>query len=121
MGCAVLFKEGEQKPMVRREILGGVGEAQCLYAIPRGEGPSGSRFKMAGKMTLDAGASIGLHTHEADEEIYVILSGKGVYTDDDGSRNEVGAGDVTLTMRGQRHGLEASREGALTLLAFIVE
>lgn len=117
----MLFKEAEQKPMVRREIFGGSGEAQCLYAIPKGEGPAGSCFKMAGRMTLDAGASIGLHTHEADEEVYVILSGKGVYTDDDGSRHEVGPGDITLTMRGQRHRLEASQEGPLTLLAVIAE
>lgn len=117
----MLFKTTEQKPMIRREILGGVGEAQCLYAIPRGEGPAGSCFKMAGKMTLEAGASIGVHVHDADEEIYVILSGKGVYIEDDGSRHEVGPGDVSLTLRGQRHGIEASQEGPLTLLALIAE
>ena len=56
-----------------------------------------------------------------DEEVYVILSGKGAYTDDDGSRHEVGPSDITLTMRGQRHRLEASQEGPLTLLAVIAE
>lgn len=117
----MLFKTAEQKPMIRREVQGGVGEAQCLFAIPRGEGPAESRFKMVGKMTFDAGASIGFHTHDTDEEIYIILSGKGVYTEDDGSRHEVGPGDVSLTMRGQRHGLEVSKEGPLTLLALIAE
>ncbi|RRD66162.1 cupin domain-containing protein [Fretibacterium sp. OH1220_COT-178] len=120
-GCVVLFKKAEQKRLVRREIQGGKGEAHCLYAISKGEGPEKSRFKMAATMTLDPGASIGIHTHETDEEIYVILSGKGMYTDDDGSRSEVGPGDITLTMRGQKHGLEVSNDGPLTLLAFIAE
>lgn len=120
-GCAVLFKTSEQKVMVRREIQGGKGEAQCLFAIPRGEGPAESRFKMVGKMSFDPGASIGIHSHDTDEEIYIILSGKGIYTDDDGSEHEVGPGDVTLTMQGQRHGLSVSKEGPLTLLALIAE
>ena len=117
----MLFKTAEQKSTIRREIQGGVGEAQCLSAIARGEGPAESRFKMVSRMTLEAGSSIGLHTHETDEEIYIVLSGRGIYTDDDGSRREVGPGDVSLTMRGQRHGLEVSREGPLTLMAVIAE
>ncbi len=117
----MLFKTSEQKPMVRREIQGGIGEAQCLFAIPRGEGPAESRFKMVGKMALEPGASIGLHSHNTDEEIYVILSGKGIYTDDDGSEHEVGPGDVTLTMRGQRHALAVSQDGPLTMMALIAE
>ena len=117
----MLFKTAEQKSMVRREVQGGVGEAQCLFAIPRGEGPAESRFKMVGKMTFGPGSSIGFHRHEADEEVYVILSGKGVYKDDDGSEHEIGPGDVSLTMRGQRHGLVVSQEGPLTLLALIAE
>ena len=111
----------EQKAAIRREIQGGVGEARCLLAIPRGEGPAESCFKMVSRMTLEAGSSIGLHTHETDEEIYIVLSGRGIYTDDDGSRREVGPGDVSLTMRGQRHGLEVSQEGPLTLMAVIAE
>ena len=121
MGYTMLFKTTEQKSTVRHEIQGGTGEARCLSAIPRGEGPAESRFKMVSRMTLEAGSSIGLHTHETDEEIYIVLSGRGIYTDDDGSRREVGPGDVSLTMRGQRHGLEVSREGPLTLMAVIAE
>lgn len=54
-GCVVLFKKAEQKRLVRREIQGGKGEAHCLYAISKGEGPEKSRFKMAATMTLDPG------------------------------------------------------------------
>ena len=39
-GCAMLFKTAEQKSTIRRKIQRGVGEAQCLSAIARGEGPA---------------------------------------------------------------------------------
>ena len=114
----MLFKVEGQKHAVRKEVFGGKGDLDCLYAIPKNEGPEESRFRMVGQMTLPSGGSIGIHTHEGDEEIYIILSGKGLYTDDDGRRQEVGPGDVTLTMKGQKHALEAV-DGPLTLLAVI--
>ena len=54
----MLFKTAEQKSTIRREIQGGVGEAQCLSAIARGEGPAESRFKMVSRMTFEAGSIV---------------------------------------------------------------
>ena len=54
----MLFNTAEQKSAIRREIQGGAGEARCLSAIPRGEGPAESRFKMVNRMTLEAKTSI---------------------------------------------------------------
>ncbi len=114
----MLFKSEERKHTVRKEAYGGRGELNSFYAIPRGESPSGSKFKMVGEIFIDAGASIGHHAHDLDEEVYVILSGRGVFVDNDGTRYDVGPGDVTLTMQGQKHGLEALDE-PLRILALI--
>jgi mannose-6-phosphate isomerase-like protein (cupin superfamily) len=55
---------------------------------------------------LGPGADIGRHTHEADnEELYVIVSGKGWMTLDE-REFEVGPGDVVLNRPGGTHALK---------------
>lgn len=115
----MLIRVQNQKNAVRKNPAGGEGELRCLYAIPKGEGPKGSRFTMAGMMELAVGSSVGLHSHENDEECYVILSGRGVFEDDDGSRHSVEPGDVMLTMRGQKHALLNTGVDPLRFLAVI--
>lgn len=53
---------------------------------------------------LDPGCSIGEHRHEGDEEVYLIMEGRGTMTVD-GREFEVGPGDVCLTRSGHRHSL----------------
>ena len=54
---------------------------------------------------LPPGVSIGIHTHEHDEEYYYIVSGSGTMTLD-GEQFKVGAGDITAVYPGGSHGLE---------------
>lgn len=68
---------------------------------------------------LPPGSSIGVHRHENDEEVYVILSGKGVMTLD-GEEHEVGSGDVTVVFPGGSHGLENRSTEDLRILVFAV-
>ncbi len=117
----MLIRVQNQKEAVRRNAAGGEGELHCRYAIPKGEGPKGSCFTMAGMMELSVGASVGLHPHENDEECYVILSGRGIFEDDDGSRHAVEPGDVMLTMRGQKHSLVNTGVEPLRFFAVIAE
>ena len=56
-------------------------------------------------MTLKPGAYIGLHAHKDNEDAYLIVSGKGVFTDGNGNAWVVGPGDMTLARPGQSHGL----------------
>lgn len=54
------------------------------------------------KARLVPGASIGLHKHEGSSEIILILSGRG-YALYDGSRIELGPGDVHYCPVGHSH------------------
>lgn len=55
---------------------------------------------------LGPGADIGKHTHAADnEELYVVVSGKGWMTLD-GREFEVGPGDVVMNRPGGTHALK---------------
>lgn len=64
---------------------------------------------------IEPGASIGEHRHDGTEEIYVILTGRGVMKMD-GVDQEVVAGDVALTRSGHRHSLTNSLEGPMHFL-----
>ena len=68
---------------------------------------------------LSPGTSIGYHEHGDDEEVYVILEGKGVMTVNGQSR-PVSAGDVILNKPGWSHGLENDSDADLGILVFEV-
>ncbi|MBQ0080566.1 MAG: cupin domain-containing protein [Alistipes sp.] len=54
--------------------------------------------------TLEAGASIGEHTHEINSEVIFILSGKGTIIED-GEAKPIVAGQCTYCPKGHRHSL----------------
>ena len=72
-------------------------------------------FKYIHDNHLEPGASIGEHRHDTDEEIYIILSGRGVMKID-GQPQPVAPGDVCLTRRGHSHDLVNSLEGPMHFL-----
>jgi glycosyltransferase involved in cell wall biosynthesis/mannose-6-phosphate isomerase-like protein (cupin superfamily) len=63
-----------------------------------------SAFQFIDLTEIPAGHSIGLHTHGSDEEVYVIISGKGQVWLDGNSIN-VSAGDVILNAAWGTHSL----------------
>jgi mannose-6-phosphate isomerase-like protein (cupin superfamily) len=76
---------------------------------------------MLSTQTLSPGGSIGYHQHVDNEEAYIILSGQGVFTDNDGQEKQVGPGDMTLTLEGERHGLSNTGKEPLAFLAVIAK
>ena len=64
---------------------------------------------------IEPGASIGEHRHDGEEEIYVILSGRGTMRID-GVDTPVAEGDVCLTRSGHSHSLVNGGESPMRLL-----
>ena len=60
---------------------------------------------MATRIELDPGASIGYHKHVDNEEVYFIISGKGIYTEE-GDDFDTRAGDSFLCRMGNSHGIK---------------
>ena len=115
----MITKATERRETVRPKSWGGEGELRGKYYLgPDGAG-DGESFSMASEMTLAPGHSIGVHTHDANEEIYVILSGQGDYTDEQGAVHRLSAGDRSLTRRGQSHGMANPGPETLVFLAVI--
>lgn len=70
------------------------------------------------KRALKAGAAIGYHEQKEDE-IYYVLSGRGVMTID-GKDFEVGPGDAVLTRPGSSHGLkQAGTEDLVIMINYL--
>lgn len=65
--------------------------------------------------TLPPGRAVTPHHHQELEEIYYILSGRGVMSVGDEQR-EVGAGDAVYVPRGYRHTLENTGDEPIRLL-----
>src|SRR5262245_33814118 len=72
------------------------------------------------KRALKPGAGIGYHEQKEDE-IYYVLSGKGVMTLDD-KPHDVTAGTAILTRPGSSHGLkQVGNEDLVVLIAYEIE
>ena len=69
---------------------------------------------------LEAGASIGLHTHDGNSEIVFILEGKGKMLCD-GVYEELSAGSCTYCPMGHEHSLINDSDGDLVFFAVVPE
>ena len=111
--------------MVRKAIIAeveglgkGVGQAVVHHIVKKDELYGHGR--MYAKVVLKPGSTVGWHQHIDETEPYYILSGQGIFVDNDGSRNPVGPGDVCTILPGQYHSLEnASQTEDLEFMALI--
>ena len=119
----MIQKEG--KSMVRKTQLqereglgGGKGPARVNHIV-RGDELCGIG-RLYAKIELPPGSYVGWHQHVDDTEPYFILSGEGIFTDNDKSKTKVGPGDVCVIESGQYHSLEnASDTEDLVFMALI--
>lgn len=116
----MIWKFQESEAFRKENLHGGSGGFWGRYPVPRDSAPEGSLFRMIGRLSLDPGASVGEHTHAADEEVYVILSGRGRYRDD-GVEVDAAPGDTFVTWRGHSHGIVNTGDEPLEFLAVIVK
>ncbi len=70
-------------------------------------------------MELELNSSIGFHQHIGNEEIYFIISGKGLVQDND-KEEKVTTGDLIYTADKNYHGLKNIGDTPLIFVAFIV-
>jgi len=93
----------------------GVGILKFMDVFPTESFASGLMF--IHHTILPPGTSVGLHAHENDEEIYIVLEGQGLYTQDDDTF-KVKPGDVLRNKPFGSHGLENTGDVDLKLIVF---
>jgi mannose-6-phosphate isomerase-like protein (cupin superfamily) len=114
-----MIKEKEdQKKEVREAMRGGAGSVSLThYFVPE---EFHANVRLCSHLTLPAGAGIGEHAHVGEDEVYIILHGEGILTDN-GTEKKVKAGDAILTGNGASHALRNPGPDELKLIALIMK
>ena len=91
----------------------GVGSVEVQHVFERADFQGA--WDHALRVVMPAGTSIGAHTHEQNEEMYIILRGKGLMLTN-GQEQRVGPGDMILNPPGGTHGLANDSDSDIELL-----
>lgn len=95
----------------------GVGKLDAVRLFEKGSFNSAIHF--IDYVIMPPGATIGLHQHADNEEIYFILKGKGTMLLDDQSY-QVSPGDVIVNRVGGTHGLNNDSQEDIEIFIFEV-
>ena len=101
----------------RDNMRNGQGRVSIMHLFQKEEITAPTRF--CAKMILPPGSSIGPHTHENEDELYVILKGHGML-DDGTTQTPVTTGDAVLTGKGETHAIANTGASDLEILAVIM-
>ena len=113
----MVHKNAEMEHTVRENIHGGVGkiETDIVYKADEMMG----KATLFNRLHLTPGSSIGEHPHDDDAEIYYVVEGQVVVTDD-GKEIAMEAGDAMFTGGGQRHSLMNRSDKEAIVLAIVI-
>ena len=95
------------------------GEGTVTLTAAFEKGDYAAPLRLFSRITLPAGASIGYHVHEQEEEIFYLLSGSAVYNDN-GVEKTLGAGEVSIATGGMGHAIKNTGDETVELLAVIL-
>ncbi len=102
----------------REAVRGGKGTVDFYHVVPKDK--TDDYVHMFAKLVINPASSIGWHQHVGETEPYYILSGEGLFTDNDGTKTVVHPGDVCLIKNGDYHAIEnLSETEPLSLMAVI--
>ncbi len=110
-------KQADMVTEVRENMRGGQGSV-VLESIFTPQELKG-RCRMFSRIILEPGCSIGRHEHDQEEEIYYVLSGKGL-VDDNGQVREIGPGDAVKTGGGEFHSITNNGNEPLIFIAAVL-
>lgn len=101
----------------REHMRGGAGTVEVTGFVSKEE--LNDKGRLFGKIVLRPGCGIGFHIHEADSELFYIMKGTAVYSDN-GTETTVTAGDVTVCPAGTGHAIRNDSSEDVELIAVIV-
>jgi mannose-6-phosphate isomerase-like protein (cupin superfamily) len=113
----VIQKHAELKTDVQKELRGGKGQVFMEHFLDLHK--AGGAGRLFCKTVIPPGASIGVHKHEGDCEVYYILKGEAVVMDN-GTPVKLGPGDVNFCRDGETHGIENVGSDDLEYIAVIL-
>ena len=113
----MIRKSNELPQEVRNDMRGGKGAVTIRHYFKKEE--IKAKCRLCSRLTLPPGASIGMHKHEAEDELFIVESGSGII-DDGRTRTQVAPGDAVLTGNGEEHMLVNAGKEPLEVIAIIM-
>ena len=113
----MIRKAGTYRTELRENMRGGSGTVKIEHFWEPGSEML-AHNRMAARLTLPPGGSIGFHNHENEDEIFVIVKGQ-AGADDNGKTTLLSAGDTLLTGNGAGHSIRNVGKEDLELVALI--
>jgi len=113
----MIRKAAEMRMETRDKMRGGEGNITFLHYFEKNDFTA--RVRLCAKLTIPPQGSIGPHTHENEDEIFIIHQGSGI-VEDGTAANPVCAGDAVLTGSGASHSIRNTGNEPLELTAVIV-
>jgi mannose-6-phosphate isomerase-like protein (cupin superfamily) len=113
----MIRRKNDMVKEVRERMRGGSGDVEIVHVFKKEE--LQGKARLFARIILKKECSIGFHTHDNEEEIYYIISGKGT-VEDNGTAYEVTAGDAILTGNGAGHSISNQQDEPLEVLAVIL-
>ena len=113
----MIRKAADCKKEYRENMRGGNGTVEITnFATPAELNDKGRLFA---NITLKPGCSIGYHVHEQDSELFYLMKGEALYSDN-GTEYTVSAGDVMVCPAGTGHAIANNSEEDVEICAVIV-
>jgi len=113
----MIHRAADMKTEIRERMRDGAGKVTIQHLFDKDE--ITAKTRLCARLTLPPKASIGMHTHEGEDELYVVISGSG-WLDDGKTRSRVNAGDAILTGKGEPHSLINDGPATLDVMAVIM-
>jgi gentisate 1,2-dioxygenase len=86
----MVFKSENLEKVLQEHPRGGEGSQEVFFAFQMGKAPDNTAFQVAAYQVLAPKSSIGNHDHSDNSDMYLIVSGKGIYTEENKKEIPVG-------------------------------
>ena len=114
----MIRKRDKRETETRKDMRGGTGEVVIRHYFKKDEVNASCR--LCAELIIAPEASIGLHEHNDEDELFIIQSGRGIIVDG-GKETEIEEGDSILTGKGASHSIRNTGDVDLVVTAIIMQ
>lgn len=114
-----MIRHKEEREVQKAEHASGGAGYILKEALIKGE-QLGDGCGMFSEVIIKPGCELGYHEHHGETETYYLLKGKGIYNEN-GTKREICAGDVTFCPDGEGHGLVNDGDEDIIFIALILK
>ncbi|MCF7838201.1 MAG: cupin domain-containing protein [Candidatus Marinimicrobia bacterium] len=113
----MIRKASDRMSEPRENLRGGAGTVTLHHFFKPDEITAPTR--LCAEMTIPPGASIGLHEHQEEDELYFVTAGSGILSEG-GREQRIHIGDAILTGNGGAHAVRNDGPEDLRIIAVIL-